>query len=95
MQDVGCVHIHKVHGQGGLDSTWFLTLTLLFSISAVSEQGIAVFPFSISIFCFINCILLTLLNCMGVIRNMIKEMLMLCGKKYSSLIFNPVYPAFP
>jgi hypothetical protein len=71
MQDVGCVHIHKVLnycGQGELDSAWFLTLTLLFSISAIGGQGVATLPFSVSIFCFVNGTLLTLSDCMGVIR---------------------------
>ena len=95
MRDVGCVHIHKVRGQGRLDSARFLTLTLLFSISAVGERGVAALPFSISIFCFVDRALLTLSDCVGVIRNLIKEMLTLRGKKYGSLIFNPVYPAFP
>jgi hypothetical protein len=98
MQDVGRIHIHQVPyccGRGGLDSVRFLIPTLLFSINAVGGRGVAALPFSVSIFCFVNRALLTLSDCVGMIRNMIKEILTLRGKKYGSLIFSPVYPAFP
>ena len=70
-----------VGGLGGLDNAWFFVATFPF-------------PFTVSIFSVVDDPFLTLSVCVGEIGKITKELLTLCGKKYGSLIFNPVCPAF-
>ena len=56
---------------------------------------VATLPFSVSIFGIGDGSFLTLSECVGAIGKITKEMFTFCGKKYGSLIFNTVFPAFP
>jgi hypothetical protein len=62
-----------------LDSAWFFAAAL---------------PFSAPVFFVVDGPLLVLLDHVGAIGYMSKEILTLRGKKYGSLIFNPVCSVF-
>ena len=84
--------VSVIGGRGESDNAWFLVTTLSWSVFVFCVFNDSLLALS---YCVFDDSLPTLSDCVGEIGHIIKEMRTLRGKKYGSLIFNPVCPAFP